>query len=216
MKRTLILAIGTLAVASFGQNLVQNGSFEDMNIDFSPAIWTSTPGSVGSVGSTFYVAFGGAPFGNQFWGTNPTDGVALMEFAAPGSTSDLGTWDTISQTLNTQVGTTYNFSFDYSDATNPAGLATVNGLQVSVNNTVDLKVTNFSSPADANGYVIWSHASYSFVGTGSDTIQFQAFDYNAFLDVDNVVVTAQAAPEPLPIAVFGLGLAAVLLKRSRA
>jgi hypothetical protein len=107
----------------------------------------------------------------------------------------------LSQTLSTSVGTSYTFSFALS---NDGG--TPNSFTAWWNGDQKL------SFSDNGGFGMFSF-SFSVIGTGSDTIQFDFQQDPAFWGLDDVVVAdpaAVAAPEPGTFALLLGGILPVL------
>jgi hypothetical protein len=117
-----------------------------------------------------------------------------------GTTGSLGS---LSQILTTVVGETYTLSYDFfSDGGIP------NQFQVQVNSTILFDQTNI--PAQA-----FTPYSFNFVGTGSDTIQFNERNDPSYLQLDNVVVDVAAVPEPFTIVGSLVGGTAALRMRKK-
>jgi hypothetical protein len=115
----------------------------------------------------------------------------------------VGGLGTLSQILTTVVGETYTLSYDFfSDGGIP------NQFQVQVNGTILFDQTNI--PAQA-----FTPYSFNFVGTGSDTIQFNELNNPSYLQLDNVVVDVAAVPEPFTIVGSLVGGTAALRMRNK-
>jgi hypothetical protein len=103
---------------------------------------------------------------------------------------------TIAQSFADVVGTEYTFSFQYaSNGTAPANFdANINGTQV-------LDIVNGNSSSMFDTY------SYTFVGTGLDTISFDAFNDPDFDALANVSVSTggSVTPEPSSLVLLGTG-----------
>jgi Carbohydrate binding domain len=127
-------------------------------------------------------------------GTNGT------KTAYMGTTGSLGS---LSQILTTVVGETYTLSYDFfSEGSTP------NQFQVQVNGSI--LFDQIDIPAQA-----FTPYSFNFVGTGSDTIQFNERNDPSFLQLDNVVVDVVAVPEPFTIVGSLIGGTAALRMRKK-
>jgi hypothetical protein len=157
-------------------NLLRNGSFEADDqvaggytyLD-APIGWTASNPGVNEVADTW----------NGIPGTN---GPQWIEFSS----------NTLSQTVTTQAGQAYTFSFDYREGDQGSG--DQQRFRVRVNGQLLDQV-------DANGVNYWSNKSYTFIGTGNDTVQFErlsgGIDTGVWLD--NAVVRAHGIdPAPPP------------------
>ncbi len=162
-------------------NLVQNPGFETGDTSG----WNVTPFA------TSWFATSGIGGGNP---TPPPGGGAF--FASSGCEASFVC--DLSQTLSTTAGTKYTLSFEF----NPGQLANLNPSHTVVY-WDGTEVQDF-----AGGLKGWK--SYTFtglVGTGSDTLTFQAFDQHNWNGIDNVFVGASG---PVPGAGVA-GLAALAL-----
>ena len=144
-------------------------------------------------------------FGSEMSVTNaaPNSGTQNLEFGA--FPPDL---DVLSQTLGTTAGTTYNIDFYYHFSGDPTS-----GLTVTWDGTTLFSETNHAPLA---GYTL---LSFTALGTGSDTLEFDAYDARSFDYLDDVSVVASqvvtGVPEPLTLSLFGAGLAGVAAMRRR-
>jgi hypothetical protein len=179
---TLLLVVPT----SFAANLVTNGSFETS--DFTG--WTEG-------GNFEFTQVVTGPF-YVYTGAEDGDWYATM--------GPVGGDGTLSQTLATNPGTQYTFSFwlnavgdDPSDFS-----ASWDG-------------TTLYSQADPNTGGNWTQFSFSVTGTGSDTIMFAFDDDPAYIALDNVSVSSgSTTPEPGSLLLFGsgvVGLAGMLRRK---
>lgn len=114
---------------------------------------------------------------------------------------------TVSQTITDTAGQAYNFTFYLENeiATDGDGnpYPGTNAFGVSVIDTngdtdVLLAPTSIDQTADYELY------SYSFIGTGSDTIQFSDDNEPSYYSLDDVTVNEQT-PEPSSLALMGTG-----------
>lgn len=157
-------------------NLLRNGSFEAddqvaggyVYLD-APIGWTASNPGVNEVADTWN-------------GIAGTDGLQWIEFSST----------TLSQSVTTQAGQAYTFSFDYRGG--DTGSGDQQRFRVRVNGQLLEQV-------DANGLNSWANKSYSFTGTGNDTIQFERLSggRDSGVWLDNVQVRAQLPPPP-PVA----------------
>jgi hypothetical protein len=173
----LLAALVAPAASHAAANLVVNGSFEQGPAGLGSFDgWTTTLGDddtfVDSTGVT-------GPFANE-----ASDGLWSAYFGT--TAADGGA--TIAQSLATTAGASYVLSFDV--ANDNQGGAAANGLVASL---AGASVFALSDAAD-QGYV---HESISFVaGAAPTSMSFAAFNDTGWLQLDNVVVTAAAVPEP--------------------
>jgi hypothetical protein len=211
-------AVMTLAIAApvSAAELLHNGSFETLGAGAQPEGWG---------GLTYYVD--GTHPGNVFlpdWtvesgSVDLTNTNTIWGPAAAGDYSlDINGWDAgvISQAFNTLAGHTYTVSFNYSR--NPAGapdpatadvFVGANGLHISAANDTNLFGTG--------GAMLWQSASFTFQGTGNDTIRLAAtVPGNGGVFFDNLSVSG-GVPEPASWALMigGFGMAGAMIRRRR-
>jgi hypothetical protein len=132
-------------------------------------------------------------------GHNPASGnYAATLGAEPG---------TLSQTITDVAGQLYDFSFDLQNETavdqNGVPYPGPDSLGVSVIDTNGDTTTLFpdQSIPQSNTYSLYS---FTFVGSGTDTIMFSINNVPSYYDLDNVVVNAPT-PEPSSLALMGTG-----------
>jgi hypothetical protein len=118
-----------------------------------------------------------------------------------------GTPGTLSQTLTDMVGTNYAFSFAMQNEVAVDG----NGVPYPGTNTFGVSVIDASnttnalmSPTSITQTAAYQLYSFNFVGTGSDTIQFDVNNVPSYFNLDNVIVN-EATPEPSSLALMGTG-----------
>ena len=161
-----------------------------------------TNGSFETGDFTGWTVTGNTGFTNvaSSFGPTPQDGTYDANFGPVGSDGFLG------QSFSDTSGQTYNLSFWFaSDGGSPADFS------ASINSTTLLSI----SPVPGSGY---THYSFNFTGTGSDTLTFANRNDPAFNYLDNISVTSAAIPVPepgtLPLLVTGL-LALFMLRRRK-
>ena len=181
---TLVLL--AMSAPTFAQNLVSNGSFETG--DFTG--WTTTGNfEFSQVTSGAFYVYTGAQDGSFYSTYGPV--------GSPGG---------ISQTIATNPGSQYTFSFWLAgNGDDPSSFsATWNG-------------TTVLSLTDPNTGGAWMQYSFTETGTGNDTIGFNFQDDPEYIALDNVVVSAASTsttttgttPEPSSIMLLGTGVLAV-------
>jgi hypothetical protein len=210
------LAIVSVAGAASAAELVVNGGFED-------------------IGDAAFQNWGGYTFGAGFTPVLPgwtivggsvdvTTNASGWSPAYKGNDSlDINGWTPgeISQTFADEAGQTYTVSFAYSrnaaGAADPAALA-----QVSAGGVIDpVTATDgqFGSVHTGPGTgMTWKTDSFTFVGTGSDTIDLKALNgTNGGVFFDAISVTG-SIPEPATwgLMILGFGGAGAMLRRRRA
>jgi len=173
-------------------DLILNGGFEN---------GTQTVGSntLVPVSWTPNTAFQNDPSYGRVVGANPHSGQYSLEIG----NFDTASVDAVSQTFTDVVGATYTASY-FAFASSPGDANAF--LSVSINGTA------MSTLADTvNAYPV--HAfSFTFTGTGSDTLAISAATNPGDWYIDDVSVVAGAtspAPEPGTWALMVLGLAAI-------
>jgi hypothetical protein len=126
----------------------------------------------------------------------------LTNFAALNNIS-LVSQGVFSQTLSTIAGQNYQASFDL------LNLVSTGNFDVFINSTEKLHLTSFVNILNPNPY------TFSFVGTGSDTIAFKLDGAASAYQLDNVVVSPTSVPEPFTIIGTLVGSTAALRMRKK-
>jgi hypothetical protein len=193
--RTILLCAALLGVACVparADGLLVNGGFESS--DFPPG-WTITnnDGSTWVAGTSEASGLGFAPNSGSYvamFGTQFVD-------------------DTISQTFSDIAGQHLTLTFFLA-----GGSLSAADFSAMIDSTVLLSI---SQTVDI-GYVnsgVYTEYTYTFLGTGSDTVSFSGRNDNNYYALDDVSVTTDA-PEPSSWMLLGtglLGLMAVSLRR---
>jgi hypothetical protein len=148
---------------SVAGNLVVNCGFESG--DWPPG-WTPVPATPASC-SFFFVDNG--PFSTPHSGNWD----AVFAGVCPGS------YDAIQQTIPTSAGQPYQLSFWLDTGSN----GVTRDFQVYWNGALI-----YDNSATGTG--VYTQYSFVVIGTGSDTLKFQAYDVEDFDDLDDVVLTA--------------------------
>lgn len=222
MKTILILTSLAAVASANAVNLLVNGGFES----------TDTTTNVGITGIRKYNGgeslVGWTVGGVDVLGTDANyteaSGAGSITFNAnSGNTSvdltgfgNTGLSDSISQSIATTVGTTYNVSFfvgrqnsfDASDTR----YATPSTVVFSLNGGAPMSFTNSNT---ATAKINWTQFTTSFVANSTSTlVQFNngTLDNN-WVGIDDVSV--EAVPEPASFAALGVGALALLRRRAK-
>lgn len=198
-----LVALTVLAVASQA-NLISNGGFEAFNTSaadgggIGPGYFTYNAGNTSlndwTIGGTSIDVVTVPPGIYPIFADNAS--LDLLGTPGPGS---------ISQAITTVVGQQYDVSF-WAQATGAA-----------INQTVNLNAIGAATQSTSFTVSLgtWTQYSWSFVADStSTTISFASDPLNTGTGntfIDNV----EAVPEPMSMAVLGLGLAALARRRAR-
>lgn len=183
-------------------NLIQNGGFEDGSYGLNNSIpndWSADAGYILNAGGF-----------NKVVNYDAHSGSYALQFANYDAQGPAG----ISQTFNDVAGSTYNVSFYAFDGGHNGDVNAF--LQASINGAVK---TAFGDTV-AN----YTQGTFTFVGTGSDTLKFAAQTNPSEWLLDDVSVTGSSVSSvPLPgsapmfgAAIFALGTVGYGVKRKKA
>jgi Protein of unknown function (DUF642)/PEP-CTERM motif len=209
---SLAALLGVAGQAAASTNLLVNGSFEDIT-GAAPQSWGGyTFGDGFSTLPGWSVVSGNVDVTTNASGWSPAyDGVDSL---------DINGWEagTISQSFADKAGATYTVFFAYSrnaaGAPDPATADVTAGDQ-----TVHVSSPNDPSQFGTVGAMLWKTDSFTFVGTGHDSITLAAtVPGNGGVFFDDIRVSGPAAvPEPASWALMigGFGLAGAALRRRR-
>jgi hypothetical protein len=194
MKNLLLaLAFGAGATPLMAQNLVTNGGFED-----GFASWLVGPGPT----ATWFLHAGGLPYGlPPYEGSRVAgNGCYTVCFDYPG-------WNTIGQVLATTPGQSYTLAYSVF-AVSDAGLIKVywNGVEVA---------KSFTGSDIDNPH--WTRYTFpAFQATSSSSLfGIVGGDVGGVLFLDGVSVTPVPEPENSLLALAGLGVMALVLRRRK-
>ena len=180
-------------------NLVSDPGFELDN-----GSWTASNWSIGNVGRGIHT-------GSNSIATGCVDPGDLSTFALC----------TFSQSLATTPGSLYDISFWlYSDGFVDGSAQFPNGLQVSFDGIVVDTILNFPTTNPNNTSIPGGPSTLITINNvlatnAVSTLQFGGFHNPEGIFVDDVSVDPSAVPEPASLALFGLGLAALVFSRRK-
>lgn len=209
------LALGTITQAS-AQNLINNGGFETQpgftgnpyDYDTQPFGWTTNAAwnAAGANGVT------GSVYGN------PHTGNYSVRFGFDSNTVYNGMPTTLSQTFADVINAIYTVSFYTYNGQyvgQPSDHPFVSGGQPNNYLTASVNGQSVTVPDNVGTYsngcaTCWVHQSFSFTGTGLDTLSFAAYTDANYWHLDDISVTGTggsvgAVPEPATWAMMFLG-----------
>ena len=203
-----VVATMALAGGAQAQNIVTNGGFEAPVVSDNCCItvtagnsfpgWSVTAGDINVVRGSFNSGTGN----RAFQGTQYVDLIG-----------EANVLTTLSQTLNTVVGTLYTFSFAYSN--NAFAGATARSATYSVGGLTGTVTHSSATPDNLD----WNVFRGSFTATGSTTtLSFTERDGagNAGVLLDDVSVVAVPEPATWAMMIAGFGLVGGVARRRRA
>ncbi|HET6969521.1 MAG TPA: PEPxxWA-CTERM sorting domain-containing protein [Phenylobacterium sp.] len=214
-----LMALAMAAAPAAAAELLVNGGFEDIGAGATPEGWGGLtyytdgthPGNVALPGWTVESGSVDLTDTHTTWGPANTGEYSL----------DINGWDagTIAQSFDTVVGALYTVDFAYSR--NAAGAPDPATADVSAGgNVFHVTAPNDSGLFGYGGHMLWQTGSFSFTGTGHDTVRLAATvqgNGGVFFDDVSVRGPAGAVPEPAAWALMigGFGLAGAALRRRR-
>lgn len=227
-----VIAAAVSASSAFSQNLLQNGSFEteSQHTQLYGTLYLSSEGAPPSWGFTASdktslslvnrnpssATYTDSLTGHNIGASNGQFYVQFQAYDGNNNPSSIADYDTLYQSFSTTLGQTYNVSYDlYLQGNAGYPPSTGDFFQASING-VHLAGTTMTGSKTYVGH--WETITSSFVANSTTSvIGFSAFNDVNSICMDNVSVTAQAAPEPLGIIIIGgltVGFIGIVRKRS--
>jgi len=210
----LPLGLAALAVSGWSAPIVQNPSFEAVQIG-SPFL-SSNPANVpnwthaGAAGDALLWAIGYSDSGGSI--TVAGAGNQFVTIGGGFGSSGTGSW---SQSISGfTIGLAYNLSFML------GGEGTFSGTQVVTAKATGITATmnNFNAPIPSvNYWRTWQAFNLPFIADATtETISFSSTtEFDVGLDNVNVSQVVSGVPEPATWGLFGVGAAAIALLRRR-
>jgi hypothetical protein len=184
LVRSALLCAAMAAVACVparAGNLLVNGGFDTG--DFTG--WT-----MGDPGDT-YVGLSTSP---GYPGFAPENGLYLAYFGTSGHQT------TLSQTFTDLAGSLYKVTFYLEGGALQNG--EINNFSASIDSTLLTNISQLNS-------LSYKEYTFTFMGTGSDTLEFSSENDNNYFGLDDVSVMS-AAPEPSSVMLLGTGVVALM------
>jgi hypothetical protein len=138
-----------------------------------------------------------SPGSQQNWTPTPHNSSEDVVFGgfAPG--------DTLTQTgIATTPGASYTLSFWYNENNAYSGDNLL--FQAKWDNSV---IASMPVTSSSGNFSTWQQYTYTVVGNGSDTLQFLGYASDSFVGLDDVSLNAAPVPEPITMALVGMGIA---------
>lgn len=196
-----VLLVATLPMSLRADELISNGGFENGTYTATVTDNTQTPPTVSSstvpVGWTPNYAFALNPASNGVTSANVNSGSFALSIGNLDNELTAG----ISQTFADVAGDTYSGSFWAIDG----------GAGNDPNAYLSLTIDGIGLASPNQSDATWTEFTFSFTGTGSDTLQIQAQTNSSEWFVDDVSVTGESplVPEPSSFLLLGTGLVAL-------